>query len=116
MSKLTLAGYKKFCRENKDRLYFKRLSNFDGMVDCVMPTNNPKLIRVENVDDLFNNKIGWLVGMSRDHFEWIENGIEVFNCCGSFQVLALNDESQDEDDEVPAINDWHERNGFMPWE
>jgi hypothetical protein len=83
--RITKATYKSFIKKNQNNLYFRSLSNFDGMVDCVMPTKT-EWKKVENWEDLLNNKIGWLVGSSRDYFTPIENGIEVYNCCGSFQI------------------------------
>lgn len=85
MNKITLATYKSFVKKNAGTLQYKSLSHFDGMVDCVMPVEMD-WIDVENYEDLLNNKIGWLVGHSRDYFDAIENGIRVYNACGSFMV------------------------------
>lgn len=83
---MTKATYKSFIRKN-DNLYFKSLSDFDGMVDCVMPTKS-EWKKIEDKNDLLNGqKIGWLVNGGRNYFTPIENGIEVSNCCGSFQIV-----------------------------
>lgn len=83
--RITKATYKSFINKNKDNLLFRSLSNFDGMVDCVMPSKSD-WVKVDDFTKLLNNKLGWLVGHSRDYFTPIENGIEVYNCCGSFQI------------------------------
>lgn len=97
MRKITKATVKKFIRENKENLLISNKSRFDGMVDCVMPSNNQNF-RKAQVDDLEDKytlgiKGAWFVGSSRDYFtpKFNDNGelieIEVYNSCGSF-VLA----------------------------
>ena len=89
MNKITKATFKSFIKKNKDKLYYKKLSDFDGMVDCVMPIKG-EWMKVDNYNKLLNNDLGWLVGNGRDYFSSIENGIEVYNSCGSFQVKTIN--------------------------
>uniref|UniRef100_A0A6M3X6W1 Uncharacterized protein n=1 Tax=viral metagenome TaxID=1070528 RepID=A0A6M3X6W1_9ZZZZ len=84
--KATRTNYKSFLKKNADSLFFRNLSSFDGRIDCVAERKTD-WIKVKNPDDLLNNKLGWLVNRGRDYFSFIENGIEVYNCCGSFQVV-----------------------------
>ena len=39
MSKVTLATLKSFLKNNEGKIYFQEHSAFDGMVDCVMPSD-----------------------------------------------------------------------------
>ena len=97
--KITRATIKSFIKKNLGSLYIDRRSNFDGMVDCVMPVvGGFEKVRTE---DRYTEKSkeytlgvcgAWFVGQSRDSFEKFENsefvGFYVSNCCGSF-VLAI---------------------------
>jgi hypothetical protein len=93
----TMATIKSFIRKNP-ALYIKNLSNFDGMVDCVMPCNDQGFRPVSAPDQGYNheNKLGiqgaWFVLGGRDRFyDYSEDGFqgyEVYNCCGNF-VLAI---------------------------
>lgn len=92
MKKITKATLKSFIRKNDDDLYCWEKSSFDGMVDCVMPSDS-KIEKVDagkiNFEDGYRLGITglWLVGRSGDKFEAWENeyftGIEIYNCCGT---------------------------------
>jgi len=93
----TMATIKSFIRKNP-ALYIKNLSNFDGMVDCVMPCNDQGFRPVSAPEQGYNpeNKLGirgaWFVlgGGDRvyDYSEAGFTGYEVYNSCGNF-VLAI---------------------------
>lgn len=96
MAKVTKTTFKSFIKKNQGNLYIKVSSKFDGMVDCVMPTNDNGFAPVQNEAYSIENTLGiqgvWLVGQSRDYFTAFEQGefecIEVSNCCGSFTIAA----------------------------
>ena len=93
----TMTTIKSFIRKNP-ALYIKNLSNFDGMVDCVMPCDNQGFRAVTAPDAGYNheNKLGiqgaWFVlgGGDRiyDYSDGDFIGYEVYNCCGHF-ILAI---------------------------
>jgi len=93
----TMATIKSFIRKNP-ALYIKNLSNFDGMVDCVMPCDDQGFRLVTAPDQGYNheNKLGiqgaWFVLGGGDRFyDYSKDGFtgyEVYNCCGHF-VLAI---------------------------
>lgn len=96
--KITRATFKSFIKKNDGKLFVKVNSNFDGMVDCVMPVEDQFSIAKADGRDFANeNTLGisgvWLVG-GRDYFNSYEkdgfSGIEVSNCCGSFIVTTKN--------------------------
>jgi hypothetical protein len=94
MKKITLTTVKSFIRKNPN-LYINCKSRFDGMVDCVMPCDNQGFEPVELSDRNSSNTLGiegaWFVLGGGDRFYPHEDdnfeGIEVYNCCGSF-ILA----------------------------
>lgn len=98
MTKITLATLKSFIKREsqKNNLYIKKLSDFNGMRDCVEETNpevvqiSPGIINLEDSHSLGIKSL-WLVGSSRDYItSWSKGdytGFEVSNCCGS-QILA----------------------------
>ena len=93
----TMTTIKSFIRKNP-ALYIKNLSNFDGMVDCVMPCNDQGFRPVSAPEQGYNheNKLGirgaWFVFGGRDRvYDYSEagfQGYEVYNSCGNF-VLAI---------------------------
>ena len=93
--KITLATIKSFIKKNTE-LYIKNESNFDGMVDCVMPNKDVAFTKAERKDWCSDNTLGiigaWFVRNSRDSFSIYEDdqytGYKVYNCCGSF-ILAI---------------------------
>lgn len=97
MKKATRATLKSFVNKNRDQLKIRNNSNFDGMVDCVMPSDDPAwrdaTATEKNVSYTYGVEGMWLVLGGRD---WIEradfgNGLEgfhVWNCCGSFDVAV----------------------------
>lgn len=82
--KITLATLKAFIK-NSSELFAEEKASFDGMVDCVMPNKDSKLVPVSK-EDALGHKGVYLVGSSRDYFTFVENdnyyGIEVSNSCG----------------------------------
>ena len=103
-SKITRATVKSFIRKNKNELFTKCKSSFDGMTDMVEPNHNASFKRVETEID-FSNEYNfgidqiWLVGSSRDSFAYFEDdqffGIEIYNSCGSSFVTVKKDGSVD---------------------
>ena len=95
--KITLTTIKSFIKKNQD-LYIQNLSDFDGMVDCVMPTSNQDFkpaIRIPLREDTYNDnhkgiKQAWFTLGGDDRFSPFENetykGYEVRNCCGKFRL------------------------------
>ncbi len=83
--KITMATLKSFIKK-ADKLFVQELSSFDGMTDCVMPSQNKNFIEVSK-DDAIGHKGVYCVGGSRDWLTFIESekmyGIEVSNCCGN---------------------------------
>ena len=93
MKKITLAGLKSFIRKNKDNLYIKVKSDFDGMVDGIVEVDMDwKKVEAEKIDFTDKNTMGicgaWLVGGSRDRIQITDDGgiITVGNCCGSWEI------------------------------
>jgi len=94
MKKITLATVKSFINKNP-ALFISNRSSFDGMVDCVMPTDDQDFTAVVRIEDACRNRLGvqgaWFVLGGGDRFNEFENdqykGIEVYNCCGHF-ILA----------------------------
>ena len=96
--KITLATIKSFIRKNRDNLYFKSRSHFDGMVDMVTPTNGSwskaEPSRHSKLHHFHKNTLGvegaWFVLQSNDYFRKIDDGefegYEIFNCCGCFNL------------------------------
>ena len=91
MAKITIATIKKFIKENKDNLYIKTKDRFDGMYDCVMEREDQSWHKV-TYDPTNTYGLGipgaFFVKSSRDYFTPIENGYEVYNACGTFQIRA----------------------------
>lgn len=98
MKKITKTTFKSFVKKNEGKLFIQVQSDFDPMVDCVMPNNDKAFKKLEKKEgttyqldhDLGYNGI-WLVGSSRDWFEAYEDdnfiGYEYYNCCGSALVV-----------------------------
>lgn len=97
-----MATVKSFVKHS-DKLFVEKKSKFDGMVDCVMPCENSELKEISKEDALGSNG-AWVVGSSRDYFNYKEMeltkkfintsgkliqenvkyvGIEIYNSCGS---------------------------------
>lgn len=98
MAKITKATFKSFINKNRDKLFIKCESDFDGMIDGIRHAENPQFVPVKAADRTFENNLGimgiWLVGNSRDYFSEYRGddfqGIHVSNCCGSFTVAVRN--------------------------
>ena len=96
--KVTIATIKSFVKREKanNNLYIKTKTNFDGMTDCVMPTNDKQFDKVGISTLQESHTLGiagaWFVGQSRDYFRPYADdkfiGYEILNCCGSF-ILAM---------------------------
>lgn len=93
--KITLATVKSFARRNKENLFVKVKSSFDGMTDCVETVKDDfKKVELEEPTNYW--RIGlqgvYIVGQSRDYFSNYEDdkyiGIEIYNSCGS-SILAI---------------------------
>lgn len=96
MAKITKTTLKAFIRNNKNHLFIKHLSRFDGMTDCVESINGD-YAPVTFTDNFMENTLGiegvWLVTTSGgNRFHEHENekfeGFTVHNCCGSF-IIAV---------------------------
>jgi len=91
----TLATIKSFIKKNS-RLYIKTNSKFDGMVDCIMPTDDNDFSPVLAPDQGYNHenclgiKGAWFVFGGRDYiYEYSDGryqGYEISNCCGKFYL------------------------------
>ena len=90
----TMATVKSFIKKNQGKLYIKNLSDFDGMVDCVMPCDDkgfrlaqaPEVGR--NHENCLNIRGAWFVLGGGDRvYEFSDGqfeGYEIYNCCGNF--------------------------------
>lgn len=94
--KITLATLKSFVKKNPNGLYINVRSRFNGMTDGVESVGN-QFMQTEVKPDINEaHTLGipgaWLVGSSRDYFNYFENdnfvGIDVSNCCGHFIVAT----------------------------
>ena len=98
MAKITKATFKSFINKNRNRLYIKCDSDFDGMIDGIRYSENPQFVPVKASERISENNLGiqgvWLVGSSRDYFSEFRGndfqGIHVSNSCGSFTVAIRN--------------------------
>ena len=94
--KITLATLTSFARRNKDNLFVKKESSFDGMSDMVEPLKNDweKTTFDPEKTGYYSTGIQgvYTVGSSRDYFRIYEDseyyGINVYNCCGN-SILAV---------------------------
>lgn len=93
--KITLATLKSFARRNKENLFVKVNSSFDGMTDMVEPVKDEfSKAKLGEPGNYWRTGIKGLytVGSSRDYFELYDDGkyfgIEVYNSCGE-SVLAI---------------------------
>jgi len=93
--RITLSTLKAFARSNKDRIYAKELSRFDGMVDGISWVDDgfekTEITEPTNQCRTGIRKIYTVYG-NGNYCEFWENenfaGIKVYNCCGS-SVLAI---------------------------
>lgn len=110
--KITLATLKSFAKRNASDLFSNEKSDFDGMVDCVMPSENQGFKKTEYLPE----KTGYYrtgihgiytVGSSRDYLTFYEDanfiGIRVSNCCGC-SILAIKKEVEFVDFEKELLN------------
>lgn len=93
--RITRATIKSFINKNKDRLVIKLHSNFDGMVDCVMPVNDT-FRPAQPTSGMPAYTLGiegvWLVSGSNNYFSLVDDGkyfgYHVSNSCGSFTIAV----------------------------
>ena len=85
-----MATLKAFANRNKERLYAKTESQFDGMTDCIEKVEDEfKPTQITSETDYYRTGIQgiYTVGSSRDYFDIYENsvyfGIRVLNSCGT---------------------------------
>jgi hypothetical protein len=83
---ITKATIKSFLNKSKE-LFIIEESCFDGMVDCVMPSDNKlKSATKEQITR------ATAVEYAKSNFNQIEFnnyvGYEIYNCCGSWKVLT----------------------------
>lgn len=98
MSKVTAATLKSFLKKNSGNLYILEHSRFDGMVDCVMSTDQKEFRKTDDKYDAEDKHSFGISGVwvtySRNSFTktTIETpngtfeGIHGYNCCGSWTV------------------------------
>lgn len=96
--KITLATIKSFINRNRERLYIRRYSSFDGMTDGISYNEDAVFQPVKFDSDSRDaqHTLGvsgaWFVGQSRDYFKPFEDetytGFKIHNACGSF-FLAI---------------------------
>ena len=93
MKKITRATIKSFI--NKNEIYLKTKSKFDGMTDGCESCYDQSINKAERVEPTKYNlgiKGAWFVGSSRDYFNAYEEngytGYEVYNSCGTFYLLT----------------------------
>lgn len=92
--KITKATLKSFINKNKENLFSKEKSRFDGMSDCVMQNKQASFNKIESTDISCKNTLGikdvWLVDGLSNYFAHYEDenfiGIEGTNCCGNWIV------------------------------
>ena len=94
--KITLSTLKSFVRQNAANLMVQVHSDFCGMSDCVIETEDRSFRPIIISSSPDEHDLGiqgvWLVLRSRDYFrpffDGKFSGIEVTNCCGRF-TLAI---------------------------
>jgi len=99
--KITLATLKSFARRNSEKLFVKELTSFDGMTDCIKPSQQNEFKKTIISDKKGYYKTGiqgiYTVGSSRDYFKIYEDenyfGISVYNSCGE-SILAVKKEPE----------------------
>lgn len=93
--KITLATVKSFVRKAQN-LHIRTKSQFDGMTDCVMPTDNNGFTPVRQSENHFEHTLGvagaWFVLGGGDRCSAYEDdnfkGFSIYNCCGSFLLAT----------------------------
>jgi hypothetical protein len=94
MKKITMATIKRFIKNNKENMYIKVRSEFDGREDSVIDSKSEfsPVKESTNMKDRQGIDGAWFVGGSKNYFtSYNGNGLtgyRVDNCCGSF-VLAV---------------------------
>lgn len=98
MSKFTMSSMKSFIKKNKETLMIQNSSHFDGMYDCVVPSEKNEFSKVVFTTDCMSNTLGvngaWFTSGTQNclypKYDTSGNVTEVFvsNCCGSFTLKA----------------------------
>ena len=95
--KITLATLKSFIRKNHSQLQIKVKSKFDGMYDCVMPTEKSEFQPVRAAGAGMQERTLGIAGVwvcnSGNYITEYDNGagfkgFNVWNCCGEFTLIA----------------------------
>lgn len=95
--KFTMSSLKSWIRKNVDTLQIRESTRFDGMVDCVMPSEDQSWGKVGSINFTDKHTLGiscaWFVGESRDYLypKTVNDKIVsvfVSNCCGSFEFKS----------------------------
>jgi hypothetical protein len=93
--KITLATVKAFVRKAQN-LHIRTKSQFDGMTDCVMPTDSNGFTIAVKSENHAEHTLGvagaWFVLGGGDRCSAYEDdnfkGFSVYNCCGSFLLAT----------------------------
>jgi hypothetical protein len=99
MAKITKATFKSFIKKNRENLFVRMDSKFDGMYDSVEYIKGAcfrEAVESKTFKNYEEHTLGfegiYLVGESRDYFRPYNDeeytGIEWMNCCGS-GVIAV---------------------------
>jgi len=96
MAKPTMATLKSFVKKNKGKLLIAHESEFDGMTDGIVFSQDRSFKPVVETEKHMEHSLGitgaWVVGRSRDYITAFENdelsGFHVYNSCGSFSIAV----------------------------
>jgi len=95
--KITKATLKSFINKNRDNLYLKVKSSFDGSVDSTIYLKDPQFKKAVASKYPSKENMGiegvWVVDKPNLFSSYKEDGwtgIEVFNCCAHF-VVAIKE-------------------------
>ena len=101
MTKITLTTIKKFIKENKNNIYIKNITHFNGMTDGIDNCENQNFYLSEQTeikqkqygrDNTLGLKGAHFVFDSKDYFETFnENnfkGFKISNCIGHFVIAT----------------------------
>jgi len=92
LKKITKATFRNFINKNRERLYIKVTSRFNGYVDMIESQDEEFEKAIFNATSMMGVAGLYLVGQSRDYFaaydDGIYTGIQYNNCVGS-GVIAV---------------------------
>ena len=91
MQKITKTTLKSFVTKNINNLYIHKVTSFDGTIDGINKDGRFEKINPKNLD--FSKTHSWGIGLflsntTPNFIEKINNGFEVSNCCGKFQLIT----------------------------